>query len=140
MICTLMFDIGDKEQVDIAKTRIIDLVNKTLSEANLDAQPQIDWSAPTPVTSITDSERTYDTLLKPVVWSEFRTDFEDEGFIHVDAWTSENDDEQGKVIAKINAITGDVIYVDERAKADAEAQDVIMRKVWEIASKKEESM
>lgn len=126
MICTLMFDVNDRESVDIAKTRIIDLVNKTLSEANLDAQPQIDWSAPSPVTSIT--PKGFDTLLTPVpdpIWRELRDDYEDDDFVHIDAWETEDGDEQGKVIAKINMHTAEVTYLDDRARVDANAQELI---------------
>lgn len=59
------------------------------------------------------------------IWAEIHDDFEDEGFIHIDAWTTADDMEDGKVIAKINVLTKEVIYIDERAKTDGFAQEVI---------------
>lgn len=58
-------------------------------------------------------------------WSEIHTDFEDNGFIHVDAYTTADDNEEGKVIAKISVTTGDVIYLDARARTDLFAQESI---------------
>lgn len=62
-------------------------------------------------------------------WSEIHDDFEDEGFIHIDAWTTSDDDEVGNVIAKINVLTKDVIYLDERASTDEFAQEVIQERL-----------
>ena len=59
------------------------------------------------------------------IWSEIRADFEDDGYIFVDGWLTENDDEEGKTIAKINIKSDEVMYVDERAKNDSYAQEVI---------------
>jgi hypothetical protein len=70
--------------------------------------------------------KTYETQSN---WSEIHDDFEDEGFVHIDAWTSADDDEQGNVIAKINVLTKEVIYIDERAKTDCFAQEVIQDKL-----------
>jgi hypothetical protein len=58
-------------------------------------------------------------------WVEIHNDFEDEGNIHIDAWTTEDGDEGGKVIAKINTTTKEVEYLDERAKTDRFAQENI---------------
>jgi hypothetical protein len=59
------------------------------------------------------------------IWSEIKADFEDDGYIFVDGWLTENDDEEGKTIAKINIKSGEVICVDDRAKNDSYAQEVI---------------
>ncbi len=59
------------------------------------------------------------------IWSDIRTDFEDNGIIHVDAWVHSDDDEEGKVIATINTETKEVDYKDERAKTDIYAQEMI---------------
>jgi hypothetical protein len=59
------------------------------------------------------------------IWGEIRTDFEDNGLIHVDAWISDNDNEEGKVIATISVSSGEVTYIDERAKTDPLAQESI---------------
>lgn len=63
------------------------------------------------------------------IWSEIHDDFEDEGFIHIDAWTTADDGEVGNVIAKINVLTKDVIYLDERASTDEFAQEVIQERL-----------
>jgi hypothetical protein len=59
------------------------------------------------------------------IWGEIRTDFEDEGIVRVDAWTTDDDNEEGKVIAKINVVTKDVEYLDERARINNYAQEAI---------------
>lgn len=60
------------------------------------------------------------------IWSELRDSFEDEGILHIDAWTSEDEnDEDGHTIAKINTRTGEVCYLDERARTDYEADELI---------------
>jgi hypothetical protein len=63
--------------------------------------------------------------MKSNIWSEIRSNFEDEGIIHIDAWVSPDDDEEGKVIATINKATGKVSYRDERARTDVYAQETI---------------
>lgn len=59
------------------------------------------------------------------IWSEIRNDFEMDNMIHFDAWITPNDNESGKVIAKIDVHTLEVHYLDERAKTDSYAQEKI---------------
>lgn len=67
------------------------------------------------------------------IWKEIRDNFEEEGIRHIDAWTSEDEnDEDGHTIAKINMENGEVEYLDERAKTDANAQETIQFWVDEI--------
>jgi N-methylhydantoinase B/oxoprolinase/acetone carboxylase alpha subunit len=60
------------------------------------------------------------------IWAEIKADHRDEetGITYVDAWITGNDDEEGKVIATIDDY-GNATYVDERAKSDKYAQEVI---------------
>ena len=60
-------------------------------------------------------------------WGEIRNDFidEDNGIATIDAWLTEDDMEQGTVIAYVDINTGEVEYKDDRAKTDAYAQEVI---------------
>jgi len=60
-------------------------------------------------------------------WGEIRNDFidDDTGIATIDAWVSEDDNEEGKVIATFDTNTGEVIYKDDRAKTDAYAQEII---------------
>lgn len=63
-------------------------------------------------------------------WTEIRCDFfdvEEECWL-VDAWKTGDDNEEGEVIAKISE-TGDVIYLDEEAKTDKYAQEVIKERI-----------
>jgi hypothetical protein len=71
-------------------------------------------------------------LERPNIWSNIDTAFEDEeeGLIYVDAWVGNEED--GQVIAKVNSTTGEVIYIDERAKTDRYAQNMITELVDEI--------
>jgi len=66
------------------------------------------------------------TLERGPIWKDIRNDFEDDGLIHIDAWTSDADDDtDGKVIAKVSVETGEVTYLDDRAKTDKNAQEAI---------------
>lgn len=60
-------------------------------------------------------------------WAEIRCDYIDinDMFWRVDAWETNNDCEEGKVIAYIDDLTGRVLYADPRAIADEYAQEVV---------------
>lgn len=60
-------------------------------------------------------------------WSEIRIDFFDteENKWSVDAWETDDDDEEGSVIAKIDLDTGTVEYLDVDAKTDEYVQEEI---------------
>jgi len=69
------------------------------------------------------------------IWKEIRDCYldEDNNFLHIDAWTTEEEnDEDGHTIAKIDMRTGEVEYIDERAKTDALAQEIISQNVESI--------
>ena len=53
-------------------------------------------------------------------WAEIRCNYMDDTdrFWRVDAWKTENDDEEGKVIAYIDDIRGRVLYIDPLASVD----------------------
>lgn len=61
------------------------------------------------------------------MWGEIRNDYfhDDERKVYIDAWETADDNEEGTVIAKVNVDTGEVEYLDERAKSDSYAQEVI---------------
>lgn len=59
------------------------------------------------------------------IWTEIKNKFEHNFKLHIDAWETNNVDEEGKVIAKINTITKKVKYIDKRALSDDYAQNVI---------------
>lgn len=60
-------------------------------------------------------------------WSEIRIDFFDteENRWSVDAWETDDDNEEGSVIAKIDPKTKCVEYLDEDARTDSYAQEEI---------------
>ena len=60
-------------------------------------------------------------------WGEIRSDFfdDDEGIQYIDAWFTDDDNEEGEVIAKVHMDTGTVDYLDEDAKTDSYAQEII---------------
>jgi hypothetical protein len=60
-------------------------------------------------------------------YAEVRSDFydEEEEKQFVDAWMSDDGNEEGIVIAKIDLATGEVEYLDEDARTDEYAQEVI---------------
>jgi hypothetical protein len=59
-------------------------------------------------------------------WTEIRNDFydEEENCWCIDAWKTPDDNEEGSVIAKVYD-NGEVVYLDEDAKVDYLAQEVI---------------
>ena len=60
------------------------------------------------------------------IWGEIRNDFiDDDGIAHIDAWLTADDNEEGKVIAKVCTLTGSVEYLDPRAETDEYAQEMI---------------
>lgn len=67
------------------------------------------------------------------IWSEIRCNFydEEEHVWIVDAWLTEDYNEPGDVIAKINA-SGKVTYLDERAEKDPYVQEIIAEKIKSI--------
>ena len=62
------------------------------------------------------------------IWSEIRNDFEDTGTVHIDAWITPDDNENGTVIAKVHP-DGSVEYLDDRARKDKYAQEMIIEAV-----------
>lgn len=66
-------------------------------------------------------------MSKTSKWTEIRCDYFDEenGTYSVDAWRTYDENEEGKVIAKIDLYNQTVEYIDEDAKTDAYAQRVI---------------
>lgn len=62
-----------------------------------------------------------------MIWKEIRAEYEEDGVVFVDAWKTEDDNEQGTVIAKIfkEGESARITYLDERAKLDIYAQEVI---------------
>ena len=59
------------------------------------------------------------------IWKEIRNDFMDNNIVHIDGWMTEDENENGNVIAKVNTINNSVEYLDERAKTDEYAQEII---------------
>ena len=61
------------------------------------------------------------------IWGEIRNDNidEDKGIATIDACVSDDDNEEGKVIATVDINTGEVTYNDDRAKTDSYAQELI---------------
>jgi hypothetical protein len=59
------------------------------------------------------------------IWGEIRNDFQDEDIVYIDAFLTDDDNEEGKVIAKVNVRTKEVQYLDQRARDDSYAQEMI---------------
>ena len=73
------------------------------------------------------------------IWAEIKADHTDEetGITYVDAWTSPDDDEDGCVIATIDD-KGFTTYIDERAKTDKYAQEIIQEAMIRIDDERHE--
>jgi len=59
------------------------------------------------------------------IWTAINYDYIDDDFIYLDAWETEEDSEDGEVIAKVNIASSEVKYLDQRAKTDEYAQEAI---------------
>lgn len=59
------------------------------------------------------------------IWSEIRIDYlgDKEQCACIDAWMTDDDCEEGKVIAKV--FPKRVVYIDNRARVDEYAQEII---------------
>ena len=66
-------------------------------------------------------------------WAEIRNDFvcEDSHRIYIDAWITDNDSEEGTVIARIDMNTKNIEYFDD-ARTDDYAQEVIRETIAEL--------
>jgi len=128
MICTLVFDVEDSVDVEKVKGIAVELINQNFIDSNLDFQPQIDPESPMVVTSISNPH-----LEEESIWSNIETNHEDEeeGLIYVDGYVG--DEEEGRVLARINRSTGVILYNDVRARSDAYAQRMIQEVLDEIA-------
>ena len=71
-------------------------------------------------------------------WSEIRNDFVCEDFnkIYIDAWLTEDDNEEGVVIARIDMDTKNIEYFDDDAKTDDYAQEIIKETINELNAQK----
>ena len=60
-------------------------------------------------------------------YAEIRNDFfdEEENKIYIDAWFTDDDNEEGVVIAKVDMTTKAVEYIDEDARKDSYAHEII---------------
>ena len=65
---------------------------------------------------------------------EIRNDYydEQEQKVYIDAWFTEDDNEEGVVIAKVNYKTKEVEYLDNDARTDEYAQAVINETLKDI--------
>lgn len=75
---------------------------------------------------------------KDTIYSEIRTSYEEGKYVYVDAWFSDNDNEEGLVIARINVNNLKVIYNDKRAIKDSYAQRIIKETLKELALRHKE--
>lgn len=58
-------------------------------------------------------------------WSEIRNTHSDDEYVYIDAWETDDDNEEGKVIALINIKTKEVGYAVNSARYDDYAQEII---------------
>ena len=67
-------------------------------------------------------------------YAEIRNDFvcEDSRHIYIDAWLTDDDNEEGIVLARINMDTKRIEYFDEDAKTDRYAQEIINETLSQI--------
>lgn len=67
-------------------------------------------------------------------YREIRNNFinEDDHKVYIDAWKTGKPNEEGSVIAKIDIATYEVEYLDERAKSDPYAQEVIRETISDL--------
>lgn len=58
-------------------------------------------------------------------WLEIRAEHYEDGKLFIDAWQTDDDTEEGSVIAKIDINTKEIVYLDKDAKIDEYAQEII---------------
>lgn len=133
----IQFDLFGKG--DIAEvTQFLHNINSTLQEQYSLQQPQLFVGAvrdeDIEISGDEEDGGTMDGHIHPQepIWSEIRDTFEDEGILHIDAWKTEDEEEDGRTIAKINMQNGTVEYFDERARTDESAQETIQFNVHQI--------
>ena len=61
------------------------------------------------------------------IWAEIRNDFfdEDSREISIDAWRTDDVNEEGEVIAKVNVDSLRILYLNKFSKTDKYAQEII---------------
>lgn len=67
-------------------------------------------------------------------WTEIRNDFydEEEQKVYIDGWLTDDENEEGVVIAKVNYKTKKIEYLDDAAKTDEYAQEIINETLKDI--------
>ena len=62
-------------------------------------------------------------------WKEIRNDYcdKEEGKVYIDAWKTSNGNEEGKVIAKVDYKTKEIEYLNNAARTDGHAQEIIKK-------------
>lgn len=67
-------------------------------------------------------------------WAEIRNDFvcEDSHKVYIDAWITDDDNEEGVVIARIDMNTKNIEYFDDDARSDDYAQQIIKEVIAEL--------
>lgn len=97
-------------------TTVLEELLKTIPfETLLHSLPEEDWVK-------------YRYLQKPEpenIWSEVKSDYEDDDKICIDAYLTPDDNENGSTIAKVDKNEKNVVYFDQRARDDKYAQEVI---------------
>ncbi len=122
----------------------LDLINNILKDAGMQQQPQIFTSALDEsdfhINETEEEDEEFEEFMFVKTngtcqskWSELRDDYQDEGIIHIDGWEEEGDEpEDGHTIAKIDTTTGRVCYLDELARTDWKAVELINENVAQI--------
>lgn len=65
-------------------------------------------------------------------WEEIRNNYSDDEYVYIDAWETDDDNEEGKVIAVINIQTKEVAYIVNSARGDDYAQEIINEALSDI--------
>lgn len=65
-------------------------------------------------------------------WAEIRNNYSDDEYVYIDAWETDDDNEEGTVIALINIKTKEVGYIVNAARSDDYAQEIINEALSDI--------
>lgn len=65
-------------------------------------------------------------------WAEIRNNHSDDKYVYIDAWETDDDNEEGKVVALINIKTKEVGYAVNSARWDDYAQEIINETLSDI--------
>jgi hypothetical protein len=67
-------------------------------------------------------------------YAEVRSNYEDDEYVYIDAWKTDKDNEEGKVVARVHIDTGKVQYLNEKDKYDTRVNEEIKQVLADLSN------